>query len=221
MAPVFFRHALRRDESHRVVAPGFDLFAVHKELLDARSKGILNLDVNINAETPLHVAVHLFVRIGREGGFEIFLHHLPHLPPSQLRHGHRWIGRHDIPKIIYRDRAGRNRRAITPAVGERDRSEEHTSELQSRQYLVCRLLLEKSLMMSGTKARNRQQSQDEREKLNARIHVSVGGVFFNDAATTEIYTLSLHDALPIYARMYWRSPKVQLEVLMVSPAKPS
>src|SRR3712207_8599767 len=29
------------------------------------------------------------------------------------------------------------------AVGEPRRSEEHTSELQSRQYLVCRLLLEK------------------------------------------------------------------------------
>src|SRR3712207_8410666 len=28
-------------------------------------------------------------------------------------------------------------------VGEQARSEEHTSELQSRQYLVCRLLLEK------------------------------------------------------------------------------
>src|SRR5258707_5901574 len=28
-------------------------------------------------------------------------------------------------------------------VGDRNRSEEHTSELQSRQYLVCRLLLEK------------------------------------------------------------------------------
>src|SRR3712207_9135701 len=28
-------------------------------------------------------------------------------------------------------------------VGGMDRSEEHTSELQSRQYLVCRLLLEK------------------------------------------------------------------------------
>src|SRR3712207_8164186 len=27
--------------------------------------------------------------------------------------------------------------------GDRERSEEHTSELQSRQYLVCRLLLEK------------------------------------------------------------------------------
>src|SRR3712207_7268780 len=33
---------------------------------------------------------------------------------------------------------------VGPLVGDRDqRSEEHTSELQSRQYLVCRLLLEK------------------------------------------------------------------------------
>src|SRR5947209_17301816 len=30
-----------------------------------------------------------------------------------------------------------------PALGIEPRSEEHTSELQSRQYLVCRLLLEK------------------------------------------------------------------------------
>src|SRR3712207_7002277 len=30
-----------------------------------------------------------------------------------------------------------------PISSERTRSEEHTSELQSRQYLVCRLLLEK------------------------------------------------------------------------------
>src|SRR6267143_6243984 len=31
---------------------------------------------------------------------------------------------------------------------------------------------------------------------NAVIHI----FFFNDTATTEIYTLSLHDALPIYGR---------------------
>src|SRR3712207_8707325 len=37
--------------------------------------------------------------------------------------------------------AGRGSRAA--ARGRRGRSEEHTSELQSRQYLVCRLLLEK------------------------------------------------------------------------------
>src|SRR2546429_3291308 len=29
--------------------------------------------------------------------------------------------------------------------------------------------------------------------------------FFNDTATTEIYTLSLHDALPIWARQDWRA----------------
>src|SRR3712207_8549369 len=30
-------------------------------------------------------------------------------------------------------------------------------------------------------------------------HISLLFFFFNDTATTEIYTLSLHDALPIYA----------------------
>src|SRR5256885_7234034 len=32
------------------------------------------------------------------------------------------------------------------------------------------------------------------------LPVSVYGFFFNDTATTEIYTLSLHDALPILSR---------------------
>src|SRR3712207_8581830 len=34
---------------------------------------------------------------------------------------------------------------------ERERSEEHTSELQSRQYLVCRLLLEKKKDTTSSK----------------------------------------------------------------------
>src|SRR2546426_2422112 len=29
--------------------------------------------------------------------------------------------------------------------------------------------------------------------------------FFNDTATTEIYTLSLHDALPIWSHRIWKS----------------
>src|SRR3712207_7831893 len=37
----------------------------------------------------------------------------------------------------------RDHAALVEQAHERDRSEEHTSELQSRQYLVCRLLLEK------------------------------------------------------------------------------
>src|SRR6202040_3650504 len=88
----------------------------------------------------------------------------------------------------------------------RSRSEEHTSELQSRRDLVCRLLLEKKKNLAG-----RQRAFD-----NLRICSIVGWrkmsivrtasfglcwscsfVFFNDTATTEIYTLSLHDALPI------------------------
>src|SRR3712207_7344664 len=36
------------------------------------------------------------------------------------------------------------RRPVRQGVGGVPRSEEHTSELQSRQYLVCRLLLEKN-----------------------------------------------------------------------------
>src|SRR3712207_6943922 len=52
---------------------------------------------------------------------------------------------------VRRDAAGRQgvrRRPAGPdqpgsGLVRRDRSEEHTSELQSRQYLVCRLLLEK------------------------------------------------------------------------------
>src|SRR3712207_8903409 len=41
-------------------------------------------------------------------------------------------------------------RALPPAHGRavQQRSEEHTSELQSRQYLVCRLLLEKKTIDS-------------------------------------------------------------------------
>src|SRR3712207_7430571 len=41
------------------------------------------------------------------------------------------------------DRVGRRPTALLAAVIFALRSEEHTSELQSRQYLVCRLLLEK------------------------------------------------------------------------------
>src|SRR2546429_7349021 len=37
--------------------------------------------------------------------------------------------------------------------------------------------------------------------------------FFNDTATTEIYTLSLHDALPIYAVPGWTVPPSASQVL--------
>src|SRR3712207_3045856 len=89
------------------------------------------------------------------------------------------------------------------------RSEEHTSELQSRQYLVCRLLLEK--------------------KNNNTSPVCTSSTclffFFNDTATTEIYTLSLHDALPISSEkesgvtlttpMIWNGPLIRASSCLV------
>src|SRR3712207_7354227 len=52
--------------------------------------------------------------------------------------------------------------------GCRDRSEEHTSELQSRQYLVCRLLLEKKkirLVSRSTIATNMITSKCSRSSM--------------------------------------------------------
>src|SRR6266480_1429347 len=97
------------------------------------------------------------------------------------------------------------------------RSEEHTSELQSHVNLVCRLLLEKkkTLVKSGNFVNNEETILTTLLPLD-QIYVSFDGdenvylkytelsfdglyvvFFFNDTATTEIYTLSLHDALPI------------------------
>src|SRR2546429_4120766 len=50
-------------------------------------------------------------------------------------------------------------------------------------------------------------------------HLSSFFFFFNDTATTEIYTLSLHDALPIYSAMPWsvrRTAKPATNALMFS-----
>src|SRR5215203_570024 len=97
------------------------------------------------------------------------------------------------------------------------RSEEHTSELQSRHYLVCRLLLEKKknarvtlqlrvgiytdiyelqiALVAGTRGFDlRPLCLIDRSRTNSRF---ARFFFLNDTATSEIYTLTLHDALPI------------------------
>src|SRR3712207_7247420 len=52
-------------------------------------------------------------------------------------------GWHGVGLDVRGDHGGPAQLRNEPVRGERRRSEEHTSELQSRQYLVCRLLLEK------------------------------------------------------------------------------
>src|SRR5579863_10749572 len=41
-----------------------------------------------------------------------------------------------------------------------------------------------------------------------KVYFFLVGFFFNDTATTEIYTLSLHDALPIFV-LTWSYPTVE------------
>src|SRR6516225_4767260 len=96
------------------------------------------------------------------------------------------------------------------------RSEEHTSELQSHVNLVCRLLLEQTKRTpppcATHWARNpapdgrRGGARPNRSSASATRghpreatdgHIVPESFFFNDTASAEIYTLSLHDALPI------------------------
>src|SRR4029434_4562340 len=96
------------------------------------------------------------------------------------------------------------------------RSEEHTSELQSHLNLVCRLLLEKKKRRAiasetrvlgdheahaSTRPAPRAHAGRDTQYVCCAPHLacdrSAHFFFFNDTATTEIYTLSLHDALPI------------------------
>src|ERR1022692_3651048 len=98
------------------------------------------------------------------------------------------------------------------------RSEEHTSVRQSPCNLVCRLLLEKKKDHLDTSADDLLalppqlgQRLDRRQRRPALFPIRwppgadkpIGRLgifffFFNDTATTEIYPLSLHDALPIW-----------------------
>src|SRR3712207_3485425 len=75
----------------------------------------------------------------------------PHAPVPSLA-GDVWHWQLEAMHVVSRVRADLRARVAHPSVSSTstDRSEEHTSELQSRQYLVCRLLLEKT-QEKGTK----------------------------------------------------------------------
>src|SRR6516162_3100728 len=101
----------------------------------------------------------------------------------------------------------------TPGPGRPQRSEEHTSELQSPCISYAVFCLKKKFITART-ARSARTGRGSREVtgaidmfalvcyyffvslLLAELVLSLF-FFFNDTATTEIYTLSLHDALPI------------------------
>src|SRR6266705_720496 len=99
----------------------------------------------------------------------------------------------------------------------RPRSEEHTSELQSPYDLVCRLLLEKKknqthafylLLHTNILPHDKKQLFTQKSLFDRFMPCTLPWLttnkqslkflfFFTATATTDIYTLSLHDALPI------------------------
>src|SRR3712207_9317065 len=64
---------------------------------------------------------------------------------SRRRTGATWLASSSRAKrgAAKPEAPGRTRHVVNRPLACKGRSEEHTSELQSRQYLVCRLLLEK------------------------------------------------------------------------------
>src|ERR1043165_1057289 len=106
--------------------------------------------------------------------------------------------------------------AIKPCTAGIHRSEEHTSELQSRGLIsYAGFCLKKKQRIPwhspGQAPFRRWGGTQQRARVrhavrSARRHHAADRLppshsqplfFFNDTATTEIYTLSLHDALPI------------------------
>src|ERR1043166_6080903 len=55
--------------------------------------------------------------------------------------------------------------------------------------------------------RRQEGSEENTSELQSRFGNSYAVFFFNDTATTEIYTLSLHDALPISRRAIARASR--------------
>src|SRR5438445_5232305 len=73
--------------------------------------------------------------------------------------------------VLHR-RAGEGTEVVHVVEDLGSRSEEHTSELQSRQYLVCRLLLEKK--KPQTSGRPRRNRRTRRSRARRRLWRSTG-----------------------------------------------
>src|ERR1051326_3373911 len=61
------------------------------------------------------------------------------------------------------------------------------------------------------------RSEEHTSELQSHSFISYAVFCFNDTATTEIYTLSLHDALPIYERRreLWHAGEARDDVRLV------
>src|SRR5947209_17307311 len=91
-------------------------------------------------------------------------------PPRSTLFPYTTLFRSDSPVVL----GGMARRRIPGRApvdpGSRPRSEEHTSELQSRQYLVCRLLLEKKKKKKKNNINKKNIIEPQREKKRTGLN---------------------------------------------------
>src|SRR3712207_7068930 len=92
-----------------------------------------------------NIEVFFFLMIRRPPRSTLFPYTTLFRSPGNREQGQQRGGRAEAPAV---DGAAADRHRGQGAGTDEQRSEEHTSELQSRQYLVCRLLLEKKKIES-------------------------------------------------------------------------
>src|SRR3712207_8808603 len=102
----------------------------------------------------------------------------PRGPSCRLRTPSRLPGAYPTGRQARRCHPGGSSRSPT---GSPARSEEHTSELQSRQYLVCRLLLEK-------KTRHRHNHQPKRSKIEMTYFQKLTHSKYADRKRTHLHS---------------------------------
>src|SRR5690349_7471139 len=186
--PVIDRKSTRLNSSH--VETSYAVFCLKKKTESSATWGIRSMDA-CSSRTTLTL---LFPMIRRSQRSTLFPYTTLFRSPNDARNFRlTWRVKPLIALCgagVGNDEAKRLLEHISQLAG--DRSEEHTSELQSRRDLVCRLLLEEK---NGI-IRDLGYQVDGRLLISHNAHLIIP----NDTEITEVYALSLHDALPISKR---------------------
>src|SRR3712207_7546987 len=93
-------------------------------------------------------------------------------PPRSTLFPYTTLFRSRRPSTMPTRISGTGRRAPPSAAPRASRSEEHTSELQSRQYLVCRLLLEKKTLSTNATILIVHDNANNLNSLRSQEHTS-------------------------------------------------
>ncbi len=133
LLPYFFGTPLHAEHRRAVDAAGLYRAAFDQQVLDAVALRVLHLEVHVQPAAALDESAHLAVGVGGIGTFQVGFEHRPQLFAGHFHRRYRRVCRHDVPQLLHRHVAGKDRRAVAPAVresqpgagGTGDRVEQH------------------------------------------------------------------------------------------------